>query len=81
MNERSKRFLIGAAIFLLSLAAPFETNFSQEQNQLIKPCMAETTPEKKEDTTSPKKKKKERKRPKTKDEKKDRNESKNSNCN
>jgi hypothetical protein len=69
MNERSKQFLIGAAILLLSLAAPFETSFSQEQSQLIKPCMAETTPEKG------------RKRPKTKDEKKDRNESKNSNCN
>lgn len=81
MNERSKRFLIGAAILLVSLAAPFETNFSQEQSQLIKPCMAETTPEKKEDTTNPKKKKKGRKRPKTKDEKKDRNEPKGSNCN
>jgi ABC-type uncharacterized transport system involved in gliding motility auxiliary subunit len=80
MNERSKQFLIGAAILLLSLAAPFETSFSQEQGQLIKPCMAETTPEKKEDTTKPKNKKR-RKRPKTKDEKKDRNESKNSNCN
>jgi hypothetical protein len=54
MNERSKQFLIGAAILLLSLAAPFETSFSQEQSQLIKPCMAETTPEKKEDTTNPK---------------------------
>jgi hypothetical protein len=80
MNERSKQFLIGAAILLLSLAAPFETSFSQEQSQLIKPCMAETAPEKKEDTTNPKKKKG-RKRPKTKNEKKDRNESKNSNCN
>lgn len=80
MNERSKRLSIGAAIFLLSLVAPFETNFSQKQSQLIKPCMAETTPEKKEDITNPKKKKG-RKRPKTKDEKKDRNESKNSNCN
>ena len=80
MNERNKRFSTGAVIFFLSLAAPFETNFSQEQSQLIKPCMAETTPEKKEDTTNPKKKKG-RKRPKTKDEKKDRNESKNSNCN
>jgi hypothetical protein len=79
MNERIKRFSIGAAILLLSLAAPFE-NFSQEQNQLIKPCTVETTPEKKEDTTNPKKKKG-RKRPKTKDEKKDRNEPKNSNCN
>jgi hypothetical protein len=46
MNERSKQFLIGAAILLLSLAAPFETSFSQEQSQLIKPCMAETAPEK-----------------------------------
>lgn len=80
MNDRSERFSIGAAILLLTLAAPFETNFSQEQGQLIKPCTAETTPEKKEDTTNPKKKK-ERKRPKTKDEKKDRKESKNSNCN
>jgi len=80
MNERIKRFSIGAAILLLSFAAPFETNFSQEQNQLIKPCTAETTPEKKEDTTNSKKKKA-RKRSKTKDEKKDRNEPKNSNCN
>ena len=79
MNERIKRFSIGAAIFLLSLV-PFETNFSQEQSQLIKPCMAEPTPAKKEDTTNSKKKK-ERKRSKTKDEKKDRNEPKNSNCN
>jgi hypothetical protein len=79
MSERGKRLSIGAAIFLVSLV-PFETNLSQEQSQLIKPCMAETTPEKKEDTTNPKKKKG-RKRPKTKDEKKDRNESKNSNCN
>jgi hypothetical protein len=80
MKERIRRFAIGAAIFLLSLAVPFETDFSQEQSQLIKPCMAETTPEKKEDTTNTKKKKG-RKRPKQKGEKKDRNESRNSNCN
>lgn len=79
MNERSNGFSITAAILLVTLVAPFETNFSQEQSQLIKPCMAETTPEKKEDTTNPKKKKGQ-KRPKTKDEKKDRKESKNSNC-
>lgn len=64
---------------LLSLAAPFETNFSQEKSQLIKPCMAETTPRKKEDTTNTKKKG--RKRPKTRDEKKDRKEPKGSKCN
>ena len=80
MKDRIRRFAIGAAIFLLSLVVPFETDFSQEQSQLIKPCMAETTPEKKDDTTNTKKKKG-RKRPKQKDEKKDRNESRNSNCN
>ena len=80
MSERSKRFLTGAAILLLSLAAPFETNFSQEQSQLIKPCMAETTPRKKEDTTK-NTKKKGRKRPKTRDEKKDQKEPKGSKCN
>jgi hypothetical protein len=82
MNERIKRFSIGAAIFFLSLAVPFETNFSQEQSQLIKPCMANTTPEKKEDTTTAKKKG--RKRQKTKDRKKDRNaqqQAKGSTCN
>ena len=79
MNEVVKRFSIGAAIVLLSLL-PFDINFSQEQNQLIKPCMAETTPKKNEDTA----KKKGRKRQKTKDGKKDRNDqqqAKNSNCN
>jgi hypothetical protein len=82
MNEKIKQFSSGAAIFLLSLV-PFETNYSQEQNQLIKPCMAETTPKKNEDATNTTKKKG-RKRQKTKDGKKDRNEqqqSKNSNCN
>ena len=81
MNERIKRFSIVAAIFLLSLV-PIEISFSQEQSQLIKPCMAETTPEKKEDTTNTTKKKG-RKRQKTK-EKKDRNDqqqAKGSNCN
>ena len=79
MNERIKRSSIGAAIFLLSLV-PLETNFSQEQGQLIKPCMAETTPKKKEDTT----RKKGRKRQRTKDEKKDskdQQQAKGSNCN
>jgi hypothetical protein len=82
MTERVKRFSIAAAIFLLSLV-PFETNFSQEQNQLIKPCTAETTPKKNEDTTNTSKKKG-RKRQKTKDGKKDRTDQqqgKNSNCN
>ena len=81
MNEVVKRFSIGAAIVLLSLL-PFEINFSQEQNQLIKPCMAETTPKKNEDTTSTTKKKG-RKRQKTKDGKKVRSDqqAKNSNCN
>jgi hypothetical protein len=82
MNEVVKRFSIGAAIVLLSLL-PFEINFSQEQNQLIKPCMAETTPKKNEDTTNSTKKKG-RKRQKTKDGKKDRSDqqqAKNSNCN
>ena len=82
MNERIKRFSIGATIFFLSLAAPFETTFSQEQSQLIKPCMANTTPEKKEDTTTVRKKG--RKRQKTKDRKKDRNDqqqAKGSTCN
>jgi hypothetical protein len=80
MNERIKRFSIGGAIFLLSLV-PFETSFSQEQSQLIKPCMADTTPKKKEDTTT---RKRGRKRQKTKDEKKGRNDQqqpKGSNCN
>ena len=83
MNERIKRFSIGAAIFLLSLAAPYETNFSQEQSQLIKPCTADTTLAKKEDTTNTTRKKG-RKRQKTKDRKKDRNaqqQAKGSNCN
>ena len=82
MNEVVKRLLIGAAIFLLSLV-PFETNFSQDQNKLIKPCMAESTPKKTEDTTNTTGKKG-RKRQKTKDGKKDRNDqqqAKNSNCN
>jgi len=81
-ERRVKRLSIGAAIFLLSLV-PFETNLSQEQNQLIKPCMAETTPRKNDDTTNTSRKKS-RKRPKTKDGKKDRNDqqqAKNSNCN
>ena len=82
MNERIKRFSIGAAVLLLSLV-PFETNFSHEQSQLIKPCMAETTPKKKEDTTNTTRKKGP-KRQKTKDEKKGRNDQqqpKGSNCN
>ena len=81
MNERIKRFSIGAAIFLLSLV-PFETNFSQEQSQLIKPCVADTAPKKKEETTNTTRKKK-RERQKTKDEKKDRNtqQAKGSSCN
>ena len=81
MNERFKQFSIGAAILLLSLV-PFETSFSQEQNQLIKPCMADTTPAKKEVTTNTTKKKGQ-KRQKSKDRKKDRNDqqAKNSNCN
>ena len=81
-ERKIKQFSIGAVIFLLSLV-PFETNYSHEQNQLIKPCMAETTPKKNEDATNTTKKKG-RKRQKTKDGKKDRNEqqqSKNSNCN
>jgi hypothetical protein len=81
-ERQSKRFSIGAAILLLSLG-PFDTNFSQEKNQLIKPCMAETTPKKNEEATNTTKKKG-RMRQKTKDGKKDRNEqeqSKNSNCN
>jgi hypothetical protein len=80
MNEVFKRFSICAAILLLSLV-PLETNFGQQESQLIKPCMAETTPKKVEDTTNAAKKKG-RKRQKTKDGKKDRNEqAKNSNCN
>jgi hypothetical protein len=82
MNERSKRLSIGTAVLLLSLI-PFQLNFSQEQSQVIKPCMADTAPEKKEDTTNTTKKK-ERKRQKTKDRKKDRNDqqqAKGSNCN
>ena len=77
-----KRYSTAAAIFSLSLAVPFETNFSQEQGQLIKPCMAETTPRKKEDTTKATRKK-ERKRQKTKNEKKNQNDqqAKGSNCN
>ena len=80
MNEKVKPFSIGAAILLLSLVS-FETNLGQEQNKLIKPCMAETTPKKNDDTTSTAKKKA-RKRQK-KDGKKDRNDqqAKNSNCN
>jgi hypothetical protein len=68
MSERGKRLSIGAAIFLLSLV-PFETNLSQEQSQLIKPCTAETTPKKNEDTTNATRKKG-RKRQKSKDGKK-----------
>jgi hypothetical protein len=82
MNERIKRLSIGAAIFLLSLV-PFETYFSQEQSQLIKPCMADTTPKKKEEATNTAGKKG-RKRQKTKNEKKGRNDQqqpKGSNCN
>lgn len=80
MNEVVKPLSIGAAIVLLSLV-PFEINVSQKQNQLIKPCMAETTPKKNEDATNTTKKKG-RKRQKTKDGKKDRNEqAKNANCN
>jgi hypothetical protein len=82
MNEVIKRFLIGAAILLLSLV-PLETNFGQQQNQLIKPCTAETTPKQNEDTTNAAKKKS-RKRQKTKDGKKDRNDqqqAKSPNCN
>jgi hypothetical protein len=80
MNEVVKRLLIGAAIVLLGLV-PFDTTLSQEQSKLIKPCMAETAPEKKEETTNTTRKKG-RKRQKTKDGKKDRNEqAKNSNCN
>ena len=82
MNERSKRLSSGAAIFLLSLV-PFETNFSQNQNEMLKPCMAETTPKKNEDTTNASKKTG-RKRQKSKDGKKDRTDqqqAKNSNCN
>ena len=79
MNEVVKRFSIGAAILLLSLV-PFETNFSQDQSKLIKPCMAESTPKKTETTTG----KKGRKRQKTKDGKKDRDDqqqAKSPNCN
>jgi hypothetical protein len=82
MNERIKQFSIGAAIFLVSLI-PFETNLSQEQSPLIKPCMAETTPKKNEDTTNASKKKG-RKRQKSKNGKKDRTDqqqAKKSNCN
>jgi hypothetical protein len=79
MNERKKRFSIGAAILLLSLGS-FEASFSQQQNQLIKPCVAVTSTEKKEGTA----KKAGRQDQKTKDRKKDRNDknrSKGSNCN
>jgi len=82
MNEVFKRFSIGAAILLVSLV-PLETDFSREQSKLIKPCMAESTPKKTEDTTNTTGKKG-RKRQKTKDGKKDRNDqqqAKNSNCN
>jgi len=82
MNEVVKRFSIGAAIVVLSLLS-FEINLSQEQNQLIKPCMAESTPKKTEDTTNTTGKKG-RKRQKTKDGKKDRSDqqqAKNLNCN
>jgi len=81
MNEKVKRYLTGGAIFVLTLV-PFDATFSQQQNQLIKPCTAEP-PVKKEDSTNPKKKKG-RSRPKTKDGKKDRNDqqqSKNAKCN
>ena len=67
MNDRTKRLSSGAAIFLLSLV-PFETNLSQNQNQLIKPCTAETTPKKNEDTTNAARKKG-RKRQNSRDEK------------
>lgn len=78
MNEVVKRFSIGAAIVLLSLVQ----SLSQEQNQLIKPCKAEAAPKKTEDATNAARKKA-RKRQKTKDSKKDRNDqqAKNSNCN
>ena len=81
MNYVLKRLSIGSAILLVSLV-PFDTSQSQEQNQLIKPCMADTTPKKNEDTTNTTKKKG-RKRQKRKDGKKDRNDqqAKNSNCN
>jgi hypothetical protein len=81
MNEVFKRFSIVGAILLVSLV-PFETNFSQNQSKLIKPCMADTTPKKNEDTTNTTKKKG-RNRQKTKDGKKDRTnqQAKNSNCN
>lgn len=81
MKERSKRLSIGAAILLLSLV-PSGTALGEQQSKLIKPCMAETTPEKQVDTTNTSKKKG-RKRQKTKDGKKDRNDqqAKNSNCN
>jgi hypothetical protein len=82
MSERSKRLSIGAAIFLLSLI-PFEINLSQEQRQLIKPCMAEATPKKNEDTTNATRKKG-RQHQESKDKKKDRNvqqQSKGSSCN
>ena len=82
MSELVKRVSIGAAILLLSLVL-FETSFSQDQSKLIKPCMAESTPKKTEDTTNTTGKKA-RKRQKTKEVKKDRNDqqqAKNSNCN
>jgi hypothetical protein len=82
MSERSKRLSFGASIFLLSLI-PFETNLGQEQSQLIKPCTAETTPKKNEDTTNATRKKG-RQRQKPKDRKKDRNvaqQPKGSSCN
>ena len=81
MNERVKRFSIGAAIFLLSLV-PFEANLGQGQTQLLKPCLAATTPKKNEDTNTSKKKG--RKRQKTKNGKKERTDqqqAKKSDCN
>ena len=81
MNQRSKHLLIGAAILVLG-CVPFDTSFSQEKSGLIKPCMADTTPKKNEETLNTTKKKG-RKRQKSKDGKKDRNDqqAKGSNCN
>jgi len=81
MNGRSNR-LLGAVILFLSVAT-FQTDLGQEQSQLIKPCMAETTPKKNEETENATRKKG-RKHQKTKYAKKDRNnqqQAKNSNCN
>jgi hypothetical protein len=80
MNKTIKRFSIAVAIFLLSLV-PFQTNFSQTQNQLIKPCMAETTTPQKKEVTTNRRKKKGRKGQKSKDGGKDQQQAKGSNCN